>query len=228
MSAPAARVAFFTIGQSPRSDVVPEMAGMLGADVAIDEFGVLDGLSADELRSLAPREGGYRFASRMRDGSQVELDKRAVEERLAHLMLQADGRGYAALVPLCTGTAIPPMRSLVVEPQQVVDHALAGLAAHCRRVGLLVPLAQQAAAFHLAVPPGCDTQVAHASPYEPDRDRAVRAFEDAGRALAGCDLIVMHCMGYASWMRQIVSAASGTPVLQSNRIVAGMLAQLLA
>ncbi|WP_333904711.1 AroM family protein, partial [Achromobacter insolitus] len=46
MSAPQRRVAFFTIGQSPRSDVVPEMASLLGARVRIDEFGALDGLDA--------------------------------------------------------------------------------------------------------------------------------------------------------------------------------------
>ncbi|WP_416373270.1 AroM family protein, partial [Achromobacter insolitus] len=57
MSAPQRRVAFFTIGQSPRSDVVPEMASLLGARVRIDEFGALDGLDAAGLAALAPKPG---------------------------------------------------------------------------------------------------------------------------------------------------------------------------
>lgn len=225
---PQRRVAFFTIGQSPRSDVVPEMVPLLGAHVRIDEFGALDGLDAAALAALAPREGQYRFATRMRDGAQIELDAAAAEARLAQVMGQADAAGYDVLVPLCTGTAIAPMRTLVVEPQQVVDHLVAGLAAHCRKVGLVVPLEAQVDAFHMVVPLDCDTLIAHASPYEADSERAARNFEQAGRDLASCDLIVMHCMGYAERMRQAVARASGRPVLLSNRLVAQTLAQILS
>ncbi|MBO9329224.1 AroM family protein [Achromobacter sp. HZ01] len=224
---PRRRVAFFTIGQSPRSDVVPEIAPLLGAHVQVDEFGALDGLDAAALAALAPKPGAYRFATRMRDGSQIELDAAAAEARLAQVMSQADAAGYDVLVPLCTGTAIAPMRTLVVEPQQVVDHLVAALAQHCRKVGLVVPLAAQVDAFHMAVPLPCDVQVAHASPYEADAQQAARNFEQAGRELASCDLIVMHCMGYAERMRAAVAQASGRPVLLSNRLVAQTLAQIL-
>ena len=221
------RVAFFTIGQSPRSDVVPEMARLLGEHVRIDEFGALDGLDAAALAAMAPRDGQYRFATRMRDGAQIELDAAAAEARLAEVMRQADNAGYDVLVPLCTGTAIAPMRTLVVEPQQVVDHLVAGLAEHCRKVGLVVPLAEQVDFFHMAVPLSCETQTVHASPYEADADQAARNFAEAGKALASCDLIVMHCMGYAARMRAAVAQASGRPVLLSNRLIAQALSQIL-
>ncbi|CAB3663966.1 AroM family protein [Achromobacter marplatensis] len=228
MSAPhSRRVAFFTIGESPRSDVVPEMARLLGETVQINEFGALDGLDAAALAAMAPRDGEYRFATRLRDGAQVQLDAAAAEARLAAVMQQADGAGYDVLVPLCTGTAIAPMRTLVVEPQQVVDHLVAGLSQHCRKVGLVVPLAEQVDFFHMAVPLSCETQVVHASPYEADAGQAARNFAEAGQALASCDLIVMHCMGYAERMRQAVAQASGRPVLLSNRLVAQALSQLL-
>ena len=219
------RVAFFTIGQSPRSDVVPEMAPLLGEHVRIDEFGALDGLDAAALAALAPRPGEYRFATRMRDGAQVELDAAAAEARLAEVMREADAAGYDVLVPLCTGTAIAPMRTLVVEPQQVVDHLVAGLAQHCRKVGLVVPLQAQVDAFHMAVPLECAITVVHASPYEADAGRAAASFKQAGQDLA--DFVVMHCMGYAERMRQAVAQASGRPVLLSNRLVAQALAQIL-
>ncbi|MBB1626601.1 AroM family protein [Achromobacter sp. UMC71] len=224
---PSRRVAFFTIGQSPRSDVVPEMAPLLGAHVRIDEFGALDGLDDAALAALAPRPGEYRFATRLRNGTQIELDAAAAEARLAQVMRDADASGYDLMVPLCTGTAIAPMRTLVIEPQQVVDHLVAGLSQHCRKVGLVVPLAAQVDAFHMAVALECEARVAHASPYESDADRAAESFAQAGRDLADCDLIVMHCMGYAERMRQAVAAASGRPVLLSNRLVAQTLAQIL-
>lgn len=142
-------------------------------------------------------------------------------------MGQADARGYDVLVPLCTGTAIAPMRTLVVEPQQVVDHLIAGLSGHCRRIGLVVPLAAQVDAFHLATPLACETRVVHASPYEADPTKAAASFSAAGRALADCDLIVLHCMGYAERMRVATQEAAGRPVLLSNRMVAQTLAQIL-
>ncbi|GAA5233898.1 AroM family protein [Verticiella sediminum] len=223
------RVAFLTIGQAPRSDVVPEMAEVLGADVTVDEFGVLDEATDAELAALAPRtDGAYRFATRLRDGRQIELDKVATEARLAALMQRIDGRGYDVLVPLCTGTAIPRLATLVLEPQQVVDHLLAALSVHARRIGLMLPLREQLEGFHLAVPLACEVSLAHASPYESDRARAREAFRQAGAALADCDVVVMHCMGYAAWMHAEVQRASGRPTLLSNRIVADALAQLLA
>lgn len=221
------RVAFFTIGQSPRTDVVPEMVQELGGNVRIDEYGALDGLSDADIAGMAPQEGRYRFATRLADGRQVQLDSQAAESRLEDLMRSVDDGRYDVLVPLCTGTAIAPMRTLVVEPQQVVDHLVAALAQHCRKVGLVVPLAAQVDAFHMAVPLPCDVQVAHASPYEADAQQAARNFEQAGRELASCDLIVMHCMGYAERMRAAVAQASGRPVLLSNRLVAQTLAQIL-
>lgn len=224
----ARRIAFFTIGESPRSDVVPEMALCLGQDVQIDEFGALDGLDAEQRAALAPKPGAHRFATRLRSGAQIELDHVATEARLAALMQQADDQGYDALVPLCTGTLIPRMRSLVVEPQQVVDHHIAALSAHCRTLGLIVPLAAQVETFHLAQPVACAVQTVHASPYESDPQAAAAALDAAGRQLAGCDLIVMHCMGYSQAMRARVALASGRPTLLSNRMVADALAQLLA
>lgn len=224
----ARRIAFFTIGESPRSDVVPEMASCLGANVQIDEFGALDGLNAAERAALAPQPGAHRFATRLRSGAQIELDHSATEARLAALMLQADDKGYDALVPLCTGTLIPRMHSLVVEPQQLVDHQIAALSAHCTRLGLVLPLAAQVSTFELAQPVACAVQTVHASPYETDPQTAAAAFDAAGRQLSGCDLIVMHCMGYSQSMRARVALASGRPTLLSNRMVADALAQLLA
>ncbi len=223
----SARVAFFTIGQSPRIDVVPEMAELLGPGVQIVEVGALDDLDEQAIAALAPREGAYRFATRLRDGTQVELDSAAAEARLAQVMEDADMQRYDVLVPLCTGTAMPRLNSVIIEPQQVVDHAVAALAQHCRKVGLMVPLASQLEHFHTACVIPAETRLAHASPYDADRARSLARFEQAGRELADCDFIVMHCMGYSAWMREAVRQASGRPVLLSNRLVAQALAQWL-
>ena len=48
------KVGLITVGQSPRSDVVPDMAAILGGDVEILEAGALDGLSRAQIAPLAP------------------------------------------------------------------------------------------------------------------------------------------------------------------------------
>lgn len=222
------RVAFFTIGESPRSDVVPAMSALLGAHVQIDEFGALDALDDGQREALAPREGQHCFATRLRDGGSITLDKHATEERLAHVMREADDAGYDVLVPLCTGTALPQLKTFMVEPQQLVDQTMAALARHARKAGAIVPLKEQLATFHLAEPLSCELQLDYASPYENNPERAAEAFSHAGRALADCDFIVMHCMGYTEAMRCQVAQASGRPTLLSNHIVAHTLGQILA
>lgn len=222
------RIAFFTIGESPRSDVVPAMSALLGAHVHVDEFGALDALDAEQRAALAPRAGAHRFATRLRDGGSITLDKEATEARLAQVMREADGAGYDLLVPLCTGTALPRLKTFMIEPQQLVDQTMLALSRHAHTVGALVPLQDQLATFHLAEPLDCALKLDHASPYETQPDAAAEAFARAGRALSDCDFIVMHCMGYTHAMREQVAHASGRPTLLSNHIVALALAQLLA
>ncbi|QEZ47009.1 AroM family protein [Cupriavidus oxalaticus] len=218
------RLAFVTIGQAPRTDVVPQMLADLGLPVAAQEFGILDDLDADAIAALAPADGEYRFASRLRDGSQAVMGKPVAEAILARLMASLDDGRFDALVPLCTGTALPPMRTLVIEPQQVVDHLTVALARGCKRLGIVLPLEGQVGSFHLIEPVSCELRVTHASPYA---DTATGRFAQAGETLRGCDLVVMHCMGYTEAMRAEVARHARAPVLLSNRMVARLLGQVL-
>ncbi|MBP0618497.1 AroM family protein [Cupriavidus consociatus] len=220
------RVAFVTIGQAPRTDVVPQMLADLGLPVAAEEFGILDGLDANAIAALAPAGDEYRFASRLRDGSQAVMGKPVAEAMLARLMASLDDGRFDALVPLCTGTALPAMRTLVIEPQQVVDHLTVALARGCKRLGIVLPLEGQVGSFHLIEPVTCELRVTHASPYT-DTNTGTGRFAQAGETLRGCDLVVMHCMGYTEAMRAEVARHAGAPVLLSNRMVATLLGQVL-
>ncbi|SOZ16862.1 conserved hypothetical protein [Cupriavidus taiwanensis] len=222
------RVAFVTIGQSPRTDVVPQMMADLGLPADVEEFGILDALGPNEIAALAPAAGEYRFASRLRDGTQAVMGKPVAEAMLARLMTSLDDGRFDALVPLCTGTALPPMQTLVLEPQQVVDHLTVALAQGCKRLGIVLPLEAQVSGFHLIQSVPCELRVTHASPYTDSADSDTGRFAQAGAALRGCDLVVMHCMGYTEAMRATVARHAQAPVLLSNRMVARLLGQVLA
>ena len=98
---------------------------------------------------------------------------------------------------------------------------MAALCAGMHRIGVLLPLAEQADDFHYQPDAHQELVTSWASPYRGDR------FDEAGRELATCDAVVLHCMGYSEEHRRRVAEASGRPVLLARRMVAAGLGQLL-
>jgi protein AroM len=216
------RLAFVTIGQSPRIDMVPEMLADIGGEVEAREYGVLDGASDAEIAALYPEAGEASFASRLRDGREAVLSKARIEERLSGLLETIDSHGHDAIVLLCTGTQVEPLKNtLLVEAQRIVDSTVEALAASCPRLGVIVPLARQVEEFPARHVFQGEPKVIAASPYAGD------AMAERAAALADRDLIIMHCMGYTEAMRREVRDAVDAPVLLSRRIVSGAVRQLL-
>lgn len=207
------RVAFVTIGQAPRPDLTPDIVAAMRMPVIVSEYGALDGLDGAAIAALAPDRDEPRLVTRLRDGREVLLGKTKMQRRLQGLFDRIDGEGFDLIVLLCTGQFEPfALRTLFLEPQPVVDHFVEGLAHGARTLGVLVPNAAQIGEFHGIA----DKRIvgASASPYS-DGD-----FEAAGRALAGTDMVVMHCMGYSEAMRRRVAATAGRPVMLARSLVA--------
>ena len=216
------RIGFATIGQSPRVDIVPAIIAGLGVPVEVIEAGTLDGLDDEAIGRLTAQPGEYSFATRLADGRQVIIGKGAAEERLAVLLGQMDKQGLDLIVVLCAGTQLPSLvHTLLVEPQHIVDGVTAALAANVRTLGVVVPLEEQVDCFHLEGEVRAQVRVAFASPYVGDR------FERAGLELAGCDLVVMHCMGYNPSMKEKVARAARAPTLLASQLVADVLRQVV-
>jgi protein AroM len=235
------RITFLTIGQTPRADLVPEILSALPRPVQAREWGALDGLSAAEIGSLAPDEDDHALVTRLRDGSQAVIGKRWVTGRIqAYLDRRSNGgppgasiadgasaagrwRASEATVLLCTGdfSGLRP-RDHFLDSQHLVDGGVDALCHGAESIGLLVPLDRQQGEHHYRPPAGQRLRATYASPYDAEDD-----FATAGRALAVCDLVVMHCMGYTEAQRAVVAEASGRPVLLARRMVASALSQLL-
>lgn len=216
------RLAFVTIGETPRVDMVPELLAGIGAEVDAHEFGALDELSDSDIADLAPRSGETAFATRRRDGSEVAIAKERIEPRLERLLHRIDDMNFDIVVLLCTGTHVAPLKkTLMIEAQRVVDKMVEAMSASTGRLGVLLPLERQITEFpERHVFPGTP-KLAAASPYAGD-DIATQA-----KALVGCDLVIMHCMGYSEAMRDEVQKAVGAPVLLSRRIVSSAVRQIL-
>ena len=220
------RIAFVTIGQTPRTDLVPEMVADITAgraeEIETREFGVLDGLDAAELDAMRAAPGEPSFATRLRSGEEIVTSTARTEARLNALLSRIDAQRFDLVVVLCTGTRIAPLaNTLVVEAQRVVDATVAALAASSRRLGVMVPLERQVETFAARHDLPDRAIVVAASPYaDPD-------FARPSEALAACDLVVMHCMGYSSAMHARVRDGVPAPVLLSRRIVSGAVRQLI-
>lgn len=216
------RITFVTIGQTPRTDLVPEIASALPRPVAVAELGALDGLDADAITALEPESDDHALVTRLRDGRQAVIGKRWVAGRLQQLLDGMAPDPAGATVLLCTSD-FATLRStgLVVDAQHLVDQGVRALSHGADSVGLLVPLARQEGEHHYEPPTGQRVRTANASPY------GGADFQAAGRTLSDCDLIVMHCMGYTEAQRDAVVGASGRPVLLARRLVSAALGQLL-
>jgi protein AroM len=217
-------IGLVTIGQSPRSDVVPDMAAILDPAVEIREAGALDGLAQTEIDALAPSGDDEILVTRLRDGAPVFLGKpkivRLVEDRIA--ALERDGAGLTAL--LCTG-AFPRLRATrpLIQPQPVLLGLLRGMS-WPGRLGVVVPSVPhvpQAEARWRGE--GFDPVVVALSPYE-EEDPAALARAAAG--VRGCGLVVMDCMGFRRKTRDELAGLAGAPALLANLLVARVMAEL--
>lgn len=219
-------VGLVTIGQSPRVDVVPEMAAVIGPDVEVREAGALDGLSRTEIAALAPTGDDEILVTRLADGTSVFLGKQKivghVEARVAALE-----RGGATLTALlCTG-AFPPLRAArpLIQPQPVLLGTLRGMR-WPGALGVLTPSERHVPQTQARWRRDGFEAVVHAlSPYE-EEDPAALARAAAAMRAAGAGLVVMDCMGFRRKTRNELRALTGAPVLLANLLVARVIAEL--
>lgn len=219
-------VGFVTIGQSPRVDVVPEMARVIGPGVEIREAGALDGLNRAQVAALAPQAGDEILVTRLNDGASVFVGKQRVAARVEAKIGELERAGATLTALLCTG-AFPPLAATrpLVQPQQILLGVLRGTRWR-GRLGILTPssphVPQTEARWRAD---GFDPTVVPLSPYEEEDPAAVAHAARALRA-ANVGLVVMDCMGFKRKTRDELQAATGAPMLLANLLVARVVAEL--
>ncbi len=207
------RVAFVTIGQSPRPDLVPDIQAMLKGRVEPSEFGALDGLALTEIASPPMQSPSQRLQTRLSDGTHVEVDAELVGTRLTVLLERLDRDGFDLIALISTGVYQPfSLRTPFVHGDRAIDAWIAALVVGDCRIGVIHPLVNQWPVRH-----GTLIQGSHAVAATGDTER----LEDAAARLADADLILMHSVGYTSESAQVVAAATGKLVVTARRIIAG-------
>ncbi len=220
------KIGIITIGQSPRTDVLPEMSAFFPEGVEVLEQGALDGLTPQQVRAFAPEAGMLHLCTRMRDGTEVVVGKEKLLPKIQEAVDHFNQQQVALILLLCLGD-FPQFRStcLVVEPQKIVDRCVEGLIGASHRLGIVIPVAEQeqwVRATFTKLTAGIT--VTTASPYAGtgDLERAATVLNDAA-----CDLIVMYCMGFNRRLTRPVREITAKPVIVSSAIVARTIGELL-
>jgi protein AroM len=220
------KIGIITIGQSPRTDVVPEMTAFFDEGVKVLERGALDGLTIDEVRSYSPEAGMLHLCTRMRDGSEVVVAKEKLLPKIQEAVDDLNRQQVTLILLLCVGE-FPQFRStcLVVEPQKIVDHCIQGLIGTSHRLGIVIPIAEQEDWVRETFSElTTSITVTVASPYAGQNDLLKAA---ATLKKAACDLIVMYCMGFNRQLTRPIREITAKPVIVSSAIVARTIGELL-
>ena len=219
-------VGLITIGQSPRVDVVPDMAKVIGPGVEIREAGALDGLDRAQINALAPGAGDEILVTRLCDGSPVFVAKRHVTARVQTKVTELERGGATLTALLCTG-AFPRLAASrpFIQPQPVLLGVLRGMS-WPGRLGVLTPsLPHVPQTDRRWRTDGFDPVVVPLSPYEEEDPAAVARAAESLRE-AGAGLVVMDCMGFRRKTRDELQSLTGAPVLLANLLVARVIAEV--
>ncbi len=220
------KVGIITIGQSPRPDVIAEMSPFFGENIAVLERGALDGLDLEQVSKLAPNNGLVPYCTRMSDGTEVLIAKEKILPLIKSHVSDLNKEDVSAILLLCVGS-FPQFESqcLVVYPQRIVNRCVESLIDDTHHLGIIIPVPGQKIwainNFSHITP---SITVTDASPYgDPAR------ISHAGQVLrdAGCDLIVMYCMGFTRELTKEIRILTGKPVILSSSIAARIIGEIM-
>jgi protein AroM len=222
------RLGIITIGQTPRTDLTPELQGWLPG-VELVELGALDGLTQHEIEDLRPRVGNEVLTSRLANGTAAIVGAEQISAKLQQAIraLESD---VDAILLACTG-GFPEFEHQVplIKPDSLITHGTAALTVCEGPIGVICPLPEQAEEtrrkFQVHLPAGAPVLTESVSPYTGTKTE----LKAAGGLLRdrGASLIVLDCMGYTEGMRKTVAAASMLPVLLARSVVARLAAEVL-
>ncbi len=214
-----------TIGQAPRDDIAALFAEHAPAGTKVILRGCLDGMSDAEIEAIAPENGGDTLYTRLRGDRDVRISKKAVIARSPGMLARLRDDGADVIVYACTGD-FPPMQGDqgVLFPSRVLNGLSAALLPN-GRLGILIPLAEQAEKLASKwARPGLEVVAEALAPSADAAEADAAARRLAARAP---DLVAMDCMSYTPATKAWVTPALGVPTLLAITATGRVLREML-
>lgn len=133
-------VAFVSIGQSPRTDIVSDFKKLWGNTYTILDIGALDDLSHEEITSLAPVGGESDLITKLRDGQTVYLSHHRLTPYIGQALEKACKGGADWAVVLCTGDFSNLKCSIpLLLPNPILAHSVESVLQAGDKLTVIVP-----------------------------------------------------------------------------------------
>ncbi len=218
-----------TVGQSPRTDLMPDMEKILMDSIEVIQIGGLDGLSREEIETFTPSgPDDHVLVSRLRDGSSVTFGESHVLPRLQTCIYELEKQGVSLILFLCTGEFPEDFESTVplIFPERILTSIIPAAMPESR-LAILTPSADQIPQVTNKWLRGGakSAQVIAASPYSGLEPVLTAAKEQIDPDTI--DMIVMDCIGYTVEMKEQIHAMFRKPVVLPRTLVARMINELV-
>ena len=213
-----------TIGQTPRTDILPSLLSIMGKDYEIIEAGALDGMTLSDIRKMEIKSDDYILVSRMRDGTEIKVAKRVLLPLLQKRIHEIEAKGVRLTVLMCTGK-FPQFESkgLIVTPSEIL-HGIVEGALKRGKLAVIFPAKEQINYIKREFSrEGVELYGDWLSPYEGEGELdALCARIKAWKP----DLVFLNCFGFTRNVKNTVESATGVPAIQSNAMIAKVLTEL--
>jgi protein AroM len=217
------KVGIFTIGQSPRLDVVPEIIPLLLPDIEIVEEGLLDGVPQEEIDLLKPEFGEIPLVTRLKDGNQVQLSEEKISSMLhENIDNMRTKKDVHAVGVLCTHDFHESRFSFpVIFPHHYLNFLITQ-SLRIYNLGIVVPLENQ---IKVATRKWEEEKVCAEvkSPYE----EGIEWEEIAQKFIQEkVEAVILDCIGYTIQDKQQLQKTLPSPVLLPRTIIAHAINQI--
>lgn len=217
-------IGLLTIGQSPRKDIMEELADVLvGAEII--EVGALDGYTLRKIEeTLYPEPGYFTYVTRMRDGREVRVAKEKIIPLLQRKIREIEDK-VDMIILLCSGR-FPRFKSIkpVIYPSNLLKGVALSIMTPGGKLGVVVPLEEQVhhirSLWHMYT---SDVRVAPVSPYTATEEGLRRIAE----TLMDRELVIMDCIGYSYKQKRIMHRVIRKPVITVRGILRAVLTEII-
>jgi protein AroM len=223
----SATMAILTIGVVPVETILPLLIEHI-SEQQITHFSLLGKMDPqDALTEYRVDPGETPLPTRLSDGSIAMVSRQKVERDLQSVIEVMDNQGYDVILLMSTADicGLNARNAILIEPQRIIPPLVASIV-DGHQVGVIVPIPelmqQQQRKWSVLEKTPLYT-LAH--PYKATEYELVTA----GKELIeqGADVLMLDCLGFHQWHRDLLQKSLDVPVLLSNVLVARLASELL-